>query len=173
VGRRGPAPKPTALRLIQGNPGRLPLNPKEPEPAIATLSLEPPKWLTKTALEAWHRLLPDLIAVNILTKVDVDVFAAYCATYARWREAEEYITANGLLMYIRGEPEEDEKTGKLKKGSVKYIQQIPHVAIAQKALLMLCKLGAELGLTPASRTRIHIETPATPEQATARRIFGS
>ncbi len=32
MGQRGPAPKPTALRILEGNPGKRPLNASEPRP---------------------------------------------------------------------------------------------------------------------------------------------
>jgi hypothetical protein len=36
---------------------------------------------------------------------------------------------------------------------------------------MLCKLGAELGLTPPARTRIHVEPQHSKSNETAKRIF--
>ena len=32
MGRRGPTPEPTVLRMLRGNPGRRPLNDSEPQP---------------------------------------------------------------------------------------------------------------------------------------------
>jgi P27 family predicted phage terminase small subunit len=172
MGRRGPSPKPTALRVLQGNPGKLRLNPNEPKPAHAPIDLKPPAWLTPAAREVWDRLAPDLRGVGLLTVVDVDVFAAYCATYERWRQAEEFVTKNGLI-YVQREPSTKGADGVLVPGAIRYIQQYPQVGVAQKALLMLCKLGAELGLTPAARARIHIEPERAGKDADAVRIFGT
>jgi P27 family predicted phage terminase small subunit len=33
--------------------------------------------------------------MGVLTEVDMAAFAAYCQSYARWREAQEHITSGG------------------------------------------------------------------------------
>jgi P27 family predicted phage terminase small subunit len=164
MGQRGPAPKPTALRILQGNPGKTKLNPHEPQPAMAAPDLPPPAWMTEEAREVWTRLRPDLPWLSI---VDVGMFSAYCSKYAQWREVEDFLRANGLTFEIREAPSGKEKLGKLK-----FIQQRPEVAIAQKCLLMLCKLGGELGLSPAARTRIHVEPEKTQADRNSERMFG-
>lgn len=165
MGQRGPAPKPTALRVLQGNPGKVPLNPSEPQPSVAAPNLPAPTWLSKEAKEVWLRLRPDL---PWLTVADVDVLAAYCATFVRWRDAEDFLEANGLSFVVRG------KAKKGKSGEIKFVQQWPQVNIAKQALQMMCKLGGELGLSPASRTRIRLEEPKgqSPKDKQAERMFG-
>jgi P27 family predicted phage terminase small subunit len=170
MGRSGPAPKPTALRVLQGNPGKIPLNPREPSPPAAATTLPPPSWLSEEAKEAWARLRPSL---PWLTTADMDTFAAYCATYARWREVAAILEAGGLTFEIRAEGKPN-KRGEVKLGPVKYVQQRPEVAIERQSLAMLCKLAGELGLTPAARTRIQVEPPeAAAKDKTAERMFGS
>lgn len=164
MGQRGPSPKPTALRILQGNPGKLKLNPGEPKPPTAAVDLPSPAWLTQKAREVWTRLRPDLPWLSV---ADVDLFAAYCSTYARWRDAETFIEAHGLTFVMR-EP----GTKKDEQGKIKFIQQWPQVAIAQKSLLMMCKLAGELGLSPAARTRIHVEPENNAADRTAARMFG-
>lgn len=165
MGRRGPSPKPTALRILQGNPGKTKLNSAEPQPPVAPEALSPPAWLVPEAKEAWTRLRPDLPWLSL---ADVDLFAAYCASYARWREAEAFLELNGLTQDIR----DDGVKGK--PGPVKCVQQWPQVAIAKQSLLMMCKIGGELGLSPAARTRIHVEPPdKSAADRTAERMFGS
>ena len=51
MGRR---PKPTHLKLIQGNPGKRSLNDAEPNPPRGVPS--PPDHMTSAAKEAWNRL---------------------------------------------------------------------------------------------------------------------
>lgn len=169
MGQRGPSPKPTALRILQGNPGKTKLNPSEPQPPIAAPDLPPPAWMTEEAREVWTRLRPDLPWLSV---VDAGIFAAYCSTFARWREAEDFLEQNGLTFEIREAPIPGKKGGKEKLGKVKFIQQRPEAAIAQKSLLMVCKLGGELGLSPASRTRIHVEPEKTQADRTSERMFG-
>jgi P27 family predicted phage terminase small subunit len=169
MGSRGPSPKPTALRILQGNPGKIKLNPHEPKPATAAPDLKPPKWMDTPAQEVWMRLRPDL---PWLTVADVDLFSAYCSTYVRWREAEDKISVQGAILVLYEPLTAAQKKQGDKKGDVKYIQTNPHISIAQKALLMICKLGAELGLSPASRTRIHIPQDEKPNSNDSR-FFGT
>lgn len=152
---------------MQDNPGRVRLNADEPKPALV-FPEEPPEFLNQVAKDVWARLRADLMALRLLTKNDVDIFTAYCSTYSRWREAEDFITANGIFFVIR-EPNKDGTPNP--QGSIKFMQQVPHVAVAQKALLMMVKIGAELGLSPASRTRIQVGPEAKPDPQ-ASRIFG-
>src|ERR1700675_2300685 len=170
MGRRGPSPKPTALRILQGNPGKIGLNPHEPKLPQAAIDLKPPAFLSTAAEQVWQRLVPDLRAAGLLTSIDVDLLAAYFSPHARWRAAEDFLAAKGFSYIIRGEPTKNEPLGR-----VKYVQQYPQVAIAHKALHFLGRLGADLGLSPAARSRIHVEKPdatKNPASATAKRIFG-
>ena len=51
---RGRKPKPTALKVLEGNPGKRPLNDREPVPPKATLKC--PAWLLPEAKGAKHRI---------------------------------------------------------------------------------------------------------------------
>ena len=141
MGKRGPAPKPTALKLVAGNPGKTRLNDREPKPRVGTP--HKPEWLSPEATKVWKRLVPQLRAMKVLTLVDADALAAYCHTYVRWREAEDFLTKHGLVYPIRDD-----------QGRVKCMQQFPQVAIARNLLLVLRAYQQEFGLTPASRSRI-------------------
>lgn len=153
MGIRGPAPKPTALRILQGNPGKLKINSKEPHPPKAEDDLEPPAWLSNAGQEAFRRLRADL---PWLTVSDLDLFAGYCNAFARWREAEDFLTAHGMMFVVR-EPAKGNSPGeggRETKGLIKYMQSYPQVAHAAKYYSQMVAAGRELGLSPASRTRI-------------------
>ena len=50
---RGRKPTPTAIKELEGNPGKRPLNKNEPKP---TKKAPPcPKWLEPEAKKEWHR----------------------------------------------------------------------------------------------------------------------
>jgi P27 family predicted phage terminase small subunit len=152
MGSRGAPPKPTALRILQGNPGKIKLNADEPAPKLAAIDLRPPEWLDKSGQEIWKRLRPDL---PWLTVADLDAFAAFCNSYSRWREAEGHVAGEGMIFVIRDAPTAQEaKRGE--KGAIKYIQQNPHVGIAKAYAAQMRGFAGELGLTPASRSRIHV-----------------
>ncbi|PVE25797.1 phage terminase small subunit P27 family [Microvirga sp. KLBC 81] len=138
---RGRKPKPTRLKLIEGNPGKRPLNPHEPQ--VPTKAPTCPSHLNPTAKAEWKRLASDLHRLGILTEMDRAVLAAYCQAYGRWVEAERKLKETPLLI-------------KLPSG---YIQQSPWLAIANKQLELMHKYLAEFGLSPASRTRVEVRMP--------------
>ena len=51
MGRRGPPPKPTRIRLLQGNPSKRPINKREPKPPDG--SPRCPAWLSPEAKRTW------------------------------------------------------------------------------------------------------------------------
>ena len=141
----GPPPKPTALKLLAGNPGKRKLNEKEPKPKSAP-KLMPPAWLHKDAKVEWRRIAPKLAKLDLLSEIDRMALAAYCQCYARWKEAEEYLSQNGATF----ESYTDE-------GETKYVGQVPQVAIALNMLKQMKAFLTEFGMTPATRTRISVD----------------
>ncbi|HRX08700.1 MAG TPA: phage terminase small subunit P27 family [Candidatus Limiplasma sp.] len=133
---RGRKPKPTAIKMLEGNPGKRPLNVKEPTPPKGNMKC--PVWLLPEAKREWKRLASPLEAMGVLTMVDLTAFAGYCQAYARWREAEEFITQHGSIF----------------KTPSGYVQQVPQVSIAQQNLKIMQSFCTEFGLTPATRARI-------------------
>ena len=133
---RGRKPKPTALKLLEGNPGKRPLNTNEPVPPKG--SVKCPTWLEPEAKKEWKRLAPSLEAMGVLTQADLTAFAGYCQAYARWKEAEEFISKHGSIFQT--------PSG--------YVQQVPQVSIAQHNLKIMQSFCSEFGLTPATRSRI-------------------
>ena len=139
----GRKPKPTALKIVEGNPGRRPLPQFEPkfDPSQPT----PPPFLNDDAKVEWGRISGVLYEAGVLTDVDRGVLAAYCQAYGVWAQAEREIeklqqssVLNGLIL-------------KTKDGN--FIQQ-PLLGIANKARADMVKYAAEFGMTPSSRTRV-------------------
>ena len=95
MAKRGRKPKPTALKKLEGNPGKRPLNDLEPLPKVTMLRC--PNWLEPEAKKEWRRLAPVLIGAGILTSADAVPFAGYCQAYARWKEAEEQVSRLGMV----------------------------------------------------------------------------
>lgn len=93
---RGRKPTPTALKVLEGNPGKRPLNENEPKPNKKAPTC--PKWLEPEAKKEWRRLAKQMEALGILTEVDMAAFAGYCQAYARWKEAEEFISQHGTIV---------------------------------------------------------------------------
>ena len=139
---RGRKPLPTALKELEGDrgKGRRPLNKDEPKPPQDNVKC--PDWLMPEAKKEWKRLAPSMIAMGILTEHDMEAFAGYCQAYARWKEAEEFITQHGTIV----------------KTPSGYWQQVPQVSIAQTYLKVMNRFAEQFGLTPASRSRIIADT---------------
>ena len=137
---RGRTPKPTALKILEGNPGKRPLNDKEPKPENKAPKC--PSWLEPEAKKEWERMAESMEAMGILTEIDKAAFAGYCQAYARWKEAEEFLSKHGTIF----------------KTPSGYIQQVPQVSIAQTYLKAMKDFASQFGLTPASRTRIQVAT---------------
>jgi P27 family predicted phage terminase small subunit len=136
LANRGRKPKPTALKELEGNPGKRPLNKKEPKPKKKAPRC--PSWLEKDAKKEWKRMSKKLESLGILTEVDLAAFSGYCQAYARWKEAEEFITQHGSII-------------RTPNG---YLQQVPQVSIAQTNMKILLRFCEQFGLTPSSRSRI-------------------
>ena len=133
---RGRKPTPTAIKELEGNPGKRPLNAKEPKPVKKAPSW--PKWLEPEAKKEWRRLSKQLEQLGVLTELDMASFAAYCQAYARYKEAEEFITQHGSIV----------------KTPSGYWPQVPQVAQAQTYSKIMLRLAEQFGLTPSARSRI-------------------
>lgn len=137
---KGRKPKPTALKLLEGNPGKREINSLEPTPEKRAPKC--PNWLDGEAKKEWRRLAKNLEHLGLLTQVDMAAFAGYCQAFARWKEAEEFISKHGTIV----------------KTPSGYWQQVPQVSIAQTYLKIMNKFCEQFGLTPSSRSRIVAET---------------
>lgn len=84
MGKRGPAPRPSHLKALEGcREDRL--NRDEPVPAASVIV--PPVRLHADAQRIWDRLAPDLIARRVLTAWDVDAFVGFCRSAALYQRA--------------------------------------------------------------------------------------
>ena len=78
---RGRKPTPTAIKELEGNPGKRKINEAEPKPEKKAPPC--PKWLEPEAKKEWRRLSKQLEQIGVLTEVDQAAFASYCqASYA-------------------------------------------------------------------------------------------
>ncbi len=137
MGERGPAPKPTRLKVLDGNPGKRALPKNEPQPLAGA---ECPEWLSEIAKAEWLRVAPELERIGLLTQIDSTALAAYCAAYARWQMAEEALARHGLTFVTEGG----------------YSAQRPEVSIANKAMAEIRAFCKEFGMTPSSRGRMSL-----------------
>jgi len=142
--KQGRPRKPTELKILEGNPGKrpLPTNEWKPKP----MAPKCPNWLHKYAKKEWKAIVPKLEEYGLLTEVDATALAAYCQAYARWREAEEFMSRHNTVF----------------KTTSGYIQQVPQVVIAQKYMALMSTYLSKFGLSPADR--VGMVNPKGPEK---------
>jgi len=138
-GRSGGKPKPTALKLLTGNPGKRPLNESEPKPAVVIPRA--PASLPERVRREWYTLAHQLADAGLLTELDKMALAGLVTSYVRWMEAQEGLAKTGLL--IKG------------RDNVPVLN--PLLRISRDAQVEYTRLLGEFGLTPSSRSRLHVE----------------
>ena len=140
----GRPPKPTALKLVQGNPGRRPIEKGETTPEVGIPDC--PAHLTADAKTEWDRITPLLFRYRLVTNIDTASLALYCQAYGRWQEAERKIA----------EMKEKGGDGLLIKAPSGYPIQNPYLAIANRAMEDCYKYLQQFGLSPSARTRVTV-----------------
>jgi len=141
------------MKIVRGNPGKRPINEKEPKPEVAIPSCPP--HLGSTARKEWDRLSRELFALGVLTGLDRAALAAYCDSYADWVYARNKIKKHGRLI-------------ETKEGN---IIQSPYVGMSNTAKKLMHKFLIEFGLTPSSRSRISVDKNGA-EKDPAEAYFG-
>ena len=132
MGKRGPAPKPTALRILHGD-RKDRINTEEPVPRDG--ELEPPEGMSAIALDVWHYTLAEMGTMRIAKPADRDALVAYCEAVAQHRRASELLAHSEIL--IKGQ-----------KGNV---VRNPAVQMQRDAAMTIKAFAAEFGLTPRAR----------------------
>lgn len=151
----GRTPKPTSLKLLQGNPGRRPLNASEPQPDAG--APEMPAGLSDEAEAEWRRILPILASMRVLTVADSATIAGYCQSFADWIGAQADIREHGRLI-------EEPITNRMGEVVGHRLKKNPAITIASDMKKAMRAYASDLGLSPASRTRVHA-TPTTDDPA--------
>lgn len=150
MSRPGPPPKPTALRILQGNPANRPLPENEPKPKTSIPSC--PSHLKTEAKKEWRRVTKELKSLGLVTHIDRAALSAYCQAWGRWVEAEKKLAETTDIVKTKG-------------GN---IIQNPYLSVANRALEQLTKIAGEFGMTPASRTRVSATSDETNGNAFAK-----
>ena len=146
MAKTGRKPKPSALKRLEGNPGKRPLNELEPMPPVTELC--GPEHMLPEAKQEWKRLAPILMGMGLLTAADAVPFEGYCTAYARWLEAQEEITRHGSIY----------------KDNEGRIRPNPYIAIANQQMREIKSLAAEFGLTPSNRSAMMANVMAAMKQ---------
>lgn len=136
---RGRKPKPTQLRLLQGNPGKRPLRENEPRPEGDLF--EAPADLPEQAVPFWTRAIADAPA-GLLKNLDQRMLFAW--SVAAWLHSEAIAQLSATTLLARA-------------GKDGAIQQNPLLPIVNRQADIMRRMAVEMGFTPTSRSRISIE----------------
>lgn len=136
----GPPPKPTHIKLVEGNPGRRPLNDKEPKPPRGIPKCPP--HLSERARGLWKKIGPHLDKMGVLTIADGTALELMCEAYAEYWECREVIIAGGATF-----------TSETLAGGLMERAR-PQVAMQADAWRRVLSMLAQFGLTPASRSKV-------------------
>lgn len=148
--KRGPKPKPTAIRMLDGNPSRrpLPLN----EPTCAHPPVMPATVGADSFASAEWTRIRDACPPNLFTAMDAATLAQYCLAWSMLVRSQEEIDTRGLIIET---PIVSKSTGDI----VGYDVGVNPAARTWKAAgETMLKCVDRLGLTPTSRTRIQVPT---------------
>jgi P27 family predicted phage terminase small subunit len=151
MGKRGPAPKPTALRVLHGD-RKDRINDAEPQPAEREVTA--PGELSDDARAIWDQLAPDLIRVGVLTTWDVPAFVIVCEALARYQAATKLV--NGSALLVQGP-----------NGLVKN----PALMVQREAEATFAQYGARFGLTPSDRSQLKVDPPGAGSGSGAERLL--
>lgn len=149
----GPKPKPTALKLLEGNPGKRRLPKHEPKPR--PIRPDCPEFLNDKARAIWHGIVGELDDMGVVTRVDESTLAAYCSAYEEAQTLDVFLNEHGLTI----------------SAPSGYVQQRPEVSIRNKAWDRVAKFGSELGIGAASRSRIEVKKNDDGDKDTAAEIL--
>ncbi|CDH34828.1 phage terminase small subunit P27 family [Xenorhabdus bovienii] len=141
AGKSGRRPKPTARKILAGNPGKRKLN--RDEPSFTPLTrVSPPDWLVDSnmslAVVMWELTSKELCAQGLLCATDLAVLERWCVAYQFWRNAVINIARQGNT--VTG------ATG----GSIKN----PELTAKKEQQSEMDTTGSMLGLDPSSRQRL-------------------
>lgn len=135
MGKRGPAPKPTKLRVLHGaRPCRI--NDDEPMPGEGAPDC--PDGVTDEVRAIWEYTLDQLIVMDMATLADRDALLAYCEAVAVHRRASALLADEELIVLsAAGSP-----------------MRNPAVQIQRDAATLIRTYSREFGFTPSARSEI-------------------
>lgn len=138
MGKSGPAPTPTKLRLLRGETRPSHLNTKEP--IVRDVPPEAPE-MADDVREIWDYTLNELVTMKIASAADRDSLRCYCEAVVAHRKASEILA----------------KTAVLVRGLHGTMVRNPALQIQRDAAQTVRAFAQEFGLTPSGRTRIAVE----------------
>lgn len=138
--------KPTALKVLQGNPGKRALPKNEPKPTVAESNA--PEWLDEYAQEVWQQVSPLLVGMRVLTEADAPALVLLASAWSDWRRADEVIQRLGTSFEVK---EWDKNTEEF---VVVGYRRRPEVAERSDSWRRVRLALSDFGMTPAARSKV-------------------
>ena len=145
MGLRGPSKTPKHVLSVRGS-WRADARGKEPQAEKAPSTMRCPSWLQDEAKRAWKKVVRQMGVMGVLTLADENLIARYCATWARWRRADAFVVEKGEGYEVT------------RDGKVVSVHKYPQTTVASQLLSELTKMEDRMGLSPAARASLAVET---------------
>jgi len=146
MGKRGPSKTPTKILERRGSwLAKLPERRDEIQPPVG--APEMPDWLDGLAREVWKEKIGPLVELGVVTRLDGDLFAAYCAAYSR------------MVRFSKAVDEEGDVVETTNGG----IKANPKVAMLSTATEQVNRLAGQFGMSPAKRSDVKAVKPTGEE----------
>jgi P27 family predicted phage terminase small subunit len=156
MGMRGPKPKPTELKLLEGNRGHRPLvNDGNLRPQVEVP--DPPKYLGREARKEWKRITVELVRNNIISKLDQHMLGMLCQSVERVVMFETALQREVESKISKGHAPDLAYVSYTEKG---YELQSVRYQLLNREREMLMKLLGEFGLSPSLRAKVVTGTRA-------------
>jgi len=166
MGQRGPKPKPTELKVLEGNRGHRPMvNDGQLRPLVEIP--DPPKHLGKEARKEWKRITVELVRYNIVSRLDQQMLGMLCQAVERVALFEMALQRRMLRILAdnkaQPEREQDPAQAYISRTPQGYEMQCVEYQLLNKEREMLMKLLGEFGLSPAMRARVVLGQPGAKQ----------
>ncbi len=149
MGRKGPAPRPGTLRLLVGErPAR-----RGNEPVPPPGDPVQPEEVDEAAAEVWNEVVPQLVAMGVVRRVDESVLWSFCCIEATRRRLAVMVAGSSPLIATRN-----------KNGDAPALVRNPLMAMLRDYSALSVRIAAELGLSPRGRAELRFLTPAEPNE---------
>ena len=153
--RRGPVPTPTAILESRGSsvPARKRASEPKPKGRIGSA----PKRLSGEEKSVWKQVIKDLEEMGVGRRPDTRILERYCVEFVLYWKDCEFIRENGTTYSLNDD-----------SGNEKCVAQYPQVGAMHKRAATLLRIEQEFGLTPSSRSRLHVEPESKVLKVSAR-----
>ena len=139
MGKRGPPPKPTALKLLDGTYRADRAAPNEFQPVPGAPECPDQVSRDPLALSHWQRVVGELVEKGVLAKIDVAHLHGYCVAYAAAERAQARYNKKPEVKTPYGP-----KTNPAMAEAIKWWEKVRG-------------FGNDMGLSASARTRVSMQ----------------